>query len=90
MDTASLEEVVLVLRKLYAEVKEKANWTIYAKKSTKRFGQKQFLTLQDEKMIYNEHYAIQNEMFKTVIVKIKKEVKGNVPYKEPICSEDLH
>jgi hypothetical protein len=40
MDTASLEEVVLVLRKLYAEVKKEANWTIYGKKSIKRFGQK--------------------------------------------------
>lgn len=89
MDTTSLEEVVFVLRKLYAEVKKKANWIIYAKKSAKRFRQKHFLRSQDEKIINNEHYTIKNEMFKTVIVKINKQVKGTATHKEPICSEDL-
>lgn len=91
LDQACTEDVVKTLRQFYGEVR-KTDGTLYAKKSliTLRFGlQKHFIETRKEDIINSEHYNAANDMFKAMMVAMKKEGKATVNHKEPICPEDL-
>ncbi|XP_062593498.1 uncharacterized protein LOC134254976 [Saccostrea cucullata] len=87
----STEEMDCLLRKFYAETK-RVNGEVYAKKSmiSLRYGlQKHFLKTRKEDIINDEAYKTSNEMFKAVLVKLKKDGVGESKQKEPITPEDL-
>jgi hypothetical protein len=91
LETGELDRVNTVLRKFYAEVK-KADGERYARKSmiTLRYGlQKHFLKLRKEDIINDERYATSNEMFKAVLVQLKKDGVGETKQKDPIPPQDI-
>lgn len=85
------QEMNCLLRKFYAETK-RVNGEVYAKKSmiSLRYGlQKHFLKTRKEDIINDESYKTSNEMFKAVLVKLKKDGVGESKQKEAIAPEDL-
>ena len=91
LESQSSEQLNSTLRKFYAEVK-KVDGERYAKKSmiTIRYGlQKHFMKVRNEDIINDERYASSNEMFKAVLVKLKKDGVGETKQKDPIPPEDI-
>jgi len=91
LETSSIEECDDVLRKVYAEAR-KEDGTRYAKISmvTLRYRlQKHFLRTRGQDIINDKKYSRSNEMFKAVLVKLKKEGVGECVQKEPITPEDI-
>jgi hypothetical protein len=86
MDTASVQVMTLTLRKFYAELK-KVDGSHFAKASlvTLRYGlQKHFLKTRKENIINSNMYKDANEMFKAVLVSMKKAGIGEIKQKEPV------
>lgn len=80
-----------ILRKFYAEIR-KQDGSFYAKKSfvTLRFGlQKHFLKTRQDDIINSDAFKSSNEMFRAVLVKMKKHGLGDTVHKDPISPEDL-
>jgi hypothetical protein len=86
MDTASVQVMTLTLRKFYAELK-KVDGSHFAKASlvTLRYGlQNFFLKTRKENIINSNMYKDANEMFKAVLVSMKKAGIGEIKQKEPV------
>ncbi|XP_061180474.1 uncharacterized protein LOC133189049 [Saccostrea echinata] len=85
------EELNQCLRKFYAELR-KVDGTKYARKSmvTIRYGlQQHFLKVRSEDIINDDRYSTSGEMFKAVLVQLKKTGVGETKSKEPIVIEDM-
>lgn len=55
-----------------------------------RFGlQKHFLKTRKEDIVNNEQYKPANDIFKAVLVQLKKEGMGNIKRKDSITRDDL-
>lgn len=91
LDEAETPQDVTTLRKFYGEVR-KTDGSFYAKKSmiNLRFGlQKHFLKTRKEDIVNNEQYKPANDIFKAVLVQLKKEGMGNIKHKDSITRDDL-
>ena len=91
MDTASVRVMTLTLRKFYAEL-EKVFVYHCAKQSlvTIRYGlQKHLLKTRKEDIINSNMYKDANEMFKAVLVSMKKAGIGEAKQKEHVEPEDI-
>jgi len=92
LDKADAGDLCSTLRKFYGEIR-KTDGSCYAKKSliTLRFGlQKHFLKSREEDIINNDQYQQANELFKAVLVQLKKEGLGEIKHKDSITPEDLN
>ncbi|XP_069140976.1 uncharacterized protein KIAA1958-like [Argopecten irradians] len=91
MECGTSENINGLLRRFYAELK-KVDGSHYTKKSmiTIRYGlQKHFMKKRDEDIINGEQFKKANEMFKSVLVRLKKAGLGDTKHKIPIDSKDM-
>ncbi|XP_062610074.1 uncharacterized protein LOC134271878 [Saccostrea cucullata] len=92
MEKLSIVEMSEKLKKFYAELR-KPDGSYYAKKSliTMRFGlQKHFLKKTSVDIINSDEFKSCNEVFKAMLVKIKREGAPEVKHKQTISTEDLN
>jgi len=71
----------------------KKDGSFYTKNAivTLRYGlQKHFMKTCGFDIINDTRFCSANEMFAAVLIKLKKEGKGNVQHKQPMSSEDFH
>ncbi|XP_062612357.1 uncharacterized protein LOC134274121 [Saccostrea cucullata] len=92
MEKLSIVEMSEKLKRFYAELR-KPDGSYYAKKSliTMRFGlQKHFLKKTSVDIINSDEFKSCNEVFKAMLVKIKREGAPEVKHKQTISTEDLN
>ncbi|XP_061197001.1 uncharacterized protein LOC133205248 [Saccostrea echinata] len=92
MEKLSSVEMSEKLRKFYAELR-KPDGSYYAKKTliTMRFGlQKHFLKKTSVDIINSDEFKTCNEVFRAMLVKIKREGASEVKHKQTISTEDLN